>query len=497
MVSTQSWGEGTKFYFSGILLVTLVLISGHQSFAQEQGYDSESLFIALFSNGDAAVEYDISIDNPLAEETIVTLFAQNTITNLIVVDDEDNVIEYDPGSVPNEIALRTPAVPNARISYSTPDLVDKTQGNWIFSLDSISISHAVLLPSDSVLTDPGENYPAIKHFGDRQLLTFKPGDVRFVYVIGVLGTEEQANIVIRLAETTIRETSEKYPEIVLSLANGLLQNATIARDDERFPDAEGLAGQANDAALATALDYEAAQVAISGTDGQIRQAAGEGRDTVEAVNQLEQARSEFTAGNYVQARDSAEDAISLIGSRPAEPQMPLFVIVLAAVAAGGGVGALLYLRSRKPAPVVRQQVADGRSANSDAKAEINTPIRELDEGAPEIPFMPGSLIEKAPDSQLGVSGALPESQIDKSVLSSIVVKIVEEKPHLRPEDQDVLRYLAEKEGAAFESEIRTKFQLPKTTIWRLVKRLEREELIEIRKAGGQNLIKLKFENRQS
>jgi uncharacterized membrane protein len=77
-----------------------------------------------------------------------------------------------------------------------------------------------------------------------------------------------------------------------------------------------------------------------------------------------------------------------------------------------------------------------------------------------------------------------------------VGKIVEEKPHLRPEDQDVLRYLAEKEGAAFESEIRTKFELPKTTIWRLVKRLEREELVEIRKAGGQNLIKLKFEDRQ-
>ena len=91
--------------------------------------------------------------------------------------------------------------------------------------------------------------------------------------------------------------------------------------------------------------------------------------------------------------------------------------------------------------------------------------------------------------------ALPESQTDKLLLEKIVVKIVDEKPHLRPEDQDVLRYLAEKEGAAFESEIRSKFNLPKTTIWRLVKRLEREELVEIRKAGGQNLIKLKFESR--
>jgi len=35
--------------------------------------------------------------------------------------------------------------------------------------------------------------------------------------------------------------------------------------------------------------------------------------------------------------------------------------------------------------------------------------------------------------------------------------------------------------------------LPKTSIWRLVKRLERLELVEIVKIGGQNLIKLKIQ----
>jgi uncharacterized membrane protein len=91
---------------------------------------------------------------------------------------------------------------------------------------------------------------------------------------------------------------------------------------------------------------------------------------------------------------------------------------------------------------------------------------------------------------------IPESQTDKGLLARIVARIITEKPGLRPEDRDVLGFLAEKEGAAFESEVRTKFNLPKTTVWRLVKRLEREELVEIRKAGGQNLIKLRFEGRQ-
>jgi predicted transcriptional regulator len=93
--------------------------------------------------------------------------------------------------------------------------------------------------------------------------------------------------------------------------------------------------------------------------------------------------------------------------------------------------------------------------------------------------------------------SISDSQTDSSILSHIVGNILIEKPHLRPEDQQVLKFLAEKEGAAFESEVRSKFQLPRTTIWRLIKRLEREELVEIRKAGGQNLIKLRFEDKQT
>ena len=109
--------------------------------------------------------------------------------------------------------------------------------------------------------------------------------------------------------------------------------------------------------------------------------------------------------------------------------------------------------------------------------------------------MTGSL-EETTTSRPPMQTSTSDSQIDSSILSRIVGNILVEKPHLRPEDQEVLKFLAEKEGAAFESEIRSKFQLPKTTIWRLVKRLEREELVEIRKAGGQNLIKLRFEDKQ-
>jgi uncharacterized membrane protein len=278
-----------------------------------------------------------------------------------------------------------------------------------------------------------------------------------------------------------------------------LQSAIDARDDERFPDAESLAGQANDAAEETAREYEAAQTAINDADAKISQASTEGRNTAAASQLLQTARSEFAAGNYAPARDSAEDAVSAIGSAPEEPQMPLFVILAAVVAAGGGIGAMLFLRSRKPAVAPMKPNATTNTPADPVDSSdpgVANGVAELPrESAPEIPITPPAEVEKVIE-RIDAPATVPESQIDTSVLSRIVGKIVEEKPHLRPEDQDVLRYLAEKEGAAFESEIRTKFQLPKTTIWRLVKRLEREELVEIRKAGGQNLIKLNFENRQ-
>ncbi len=66
-----------------------------------------------------------------------------------------------------------------------------------------------------------------------------------------------------------------------------------------------------------------------------------------------------------------------------------------------------------------------------------------------------------------------------------------EHPHLRFEDREVLRFLAEMGGEAFASDIRERFKMPRTSAWRLIRRLEREGLIEVRKVGGQSLIKLR------
>ena len=100
----------------------------------------------------------------------------------------------------------------------------------------------------------------------------------------------------------------------------------------------------------------------------------------------------------------------------------------------------------------------------------------------------GFIEQQSPGEEQTNTKVIPE----KSNLQNFVSDAIRQKGNLKPEEKDILLYILEKEGAAFEGEIRNKFILPKTSLWRLIKRLERENLIEVTKIGGQNLIKLKL-----
>jgi hypothetical protein len=191
----------------------------------------------------------------------------------------------------------------------------------------------------------------------------------------------------------------------------------------------------------------------------------------------------------------------------------MIAAIIAAAAAAGGAGTIVVLlrkrrRHSKSVPQVQKAEdlqnphANNSNITNRAPAAVFHPTRSVAPGerkqdAVEVEEQQEMAESRDETSIPPIPSPISDSQTDSSILSHIVGNILVEKPHLRPEDQQVLKFLAEKEGAAFESEVRSKFQLPRTTIWRLIKRLEREELVEIRKAGGQNLIKLRFEDKQT
>ena len=62
---------------------------------------------------------------------------------------------------------------------------------------------------------------------------------------------------------------------------------------------------------------------------------------------------------------------------------------------------------------------------------------------------------------------------------------------LLPEEKQAIQFLAENNGEAFEAELYTCLKLPRTTVWSLVKRLERMGIIERTKFRRQNLVRIK------
>jgi len=73
-----------------------------------------------------------------------------------------------------------------------------------------------------------------------------------------------------------------------------------------------------------------------------------------------------------------------------------------------------------------------------------------------------------------------------------VEKTIRAHPELKKEDKDVIAFLAERGGKAFEAEIRERFpDTPRTSLWRLVRRLERLEIVEVKRIGLENQVQLR------
>jgi len=85
--------------------------------------------------------------------------------------------------------------------------------------------------------------------------------------------------------------------------------------------------------------------------------------------------------------------------------------------------------------------------------------------------------------------SIPESQIKTDVTD--IENIFNLRPDMREDDKEIIKFISVNGGEALESDLRKKFLQPRTTMWRAVKRLERQGVIEISKKDLQNLVKLK------
>ncbi len=417
--------------------LTFLLIISTLNEAWGQDYTPESLLVTLFTDGKALIEYRIRTD--VTVPTISVPLFGTIFEQVIVIDDRnqpvDNRIEG------NDLVVDTFGASDVLITYTAPDLVSKTGRLWTFAIDS-PIDISIKLPRDSTIIGMNQIPNSIRPSEEEYLVVMPSGHTEVSYVIGALGTKEHANAAISEAEKRISDL--KANGIVVSAAEAKLEEAKKAFEGSKYSDAEKLANDAKTLANAANQNAKLVTSAINDAEVSIEEANNEGIAVTEAQQLLSKAKEEYGKGNYQEALAFAEDAktaaVDAMNSPPVN-QNQIYLLGGGIAAAAGGAGIAMYVHSRKKTSVAEQ-------------------------------------LERA------------EHMVkEKRVID--LSKIFSEKPYLRQEDKDTVNYLAEKGGEAFESEIRDKFQLPKTTVWRLVKRLEREDLVEVKKAGGQNLIRIK------
>jgi uncharacterized membrane protein len=398
------------------------------------------------------------------------------INEILVKNYLSKYLVYSFNSSTNDIKINTQNESQVRVTYQTPDLVNKQEREWSFLIDS-AFPFTVKLPNDAVVTNLGEQSPSlIRKLGGQNLLSFDKGRISIDYVIGYAGTREQATISINSAELDLAKAENEHLGINLGSVKDILLNAKTALNQSNFIDAERLATNASDLSSTITESFEVSKEMMSNASRKIEEFQNMNVETSQASEFVSKSNIEFSQGNYPKAIEYATLALnSLDVPRQEQPSLYLSIAYLLLIPlAVSVVFFILRKYKRKSNPQMQNTVNKNDPYNPDNQTNI---------------YKENSFIEQhSPGEEQTNTEVTPE----KTKLQNFVSDAIRQKGNLKPEEKDILLYISEKEGAAFEGEIRNKFILPKTSLWRLIKRLERENLIEVTKIGGQNLIKLKL-----
>jgi uncharacterized membrane protein len=465
-----------KFELS-IILVLFIFLSGtifNKGFCQVQ-YQVSSIFIGILSNGDSIVQYDLRLKNNTNEITLPLI--GGNINDILVRNYLSKYLPYTFNSVTNEIKINSQNESKIRITYQTPDLVNKQEREWNFFIDA-AFPFTVKLPNDAVVTSLGEQSPSlIRKLGGQNLLSFDKGKISVDYVIGYAGTPEQAIISINSAELDLAKAESENIGINLDEAKGILNRAKTALNQSNFIEAERLANNASDISRGIAETFETSKDMISNATRKVEAAQALDTDTSQASEFISKSSIEFSQGNYPKALEYAVLAINSLDDTKQKPvsleSSSSTFLLLIPLAASVGFFIIIKYRSRI---LPHLQSSTTKKDPSNSNLSSNT-------------FKENNITGVQSPTKEQINYDDP----NKADLHKLVSDVIKQKVNLKPEEKEILFYISDKEGAAFEGEIRKKFILPKTSLWRLIKRLEREGMIEVIKIAGQNLIKLKLQ----
>ena len=315
------------------------------------------------------------------------------------------------------------------IQYLTSTLTVKDGALWTLNVSSPAPTR-ITFPSGAAILDLGDIPTNIGVSDGKQYLDFDSGDISVSYIMGLPSIVQEATDALENAENYI--SLRKAAGINLTGPENTLNEAETALALEDYLNAKNTADSALSDAQSIVEEAEDAAIAISQAETAFVSAQEGGRTEglAKAETALNSAKDSYDNGDYAAAEMEAGQAyqLALSASQPQGSSLLLYFVVLVIVA--GAVGGFVYLQRSKE--------------------------------------------------------SLPSPLIKKVNLEKIFFKFDD----LRLDDKEVLRFLAGRNGEAFASEIRDRFDMPRSTAWRLIRRLQEYGLVEETKVGNQSLIRI-------
>lgn len=397
----------------------------------QEDYTPVELVLTVYGDGYVGVDYGIDVD-PTKARVNVTLFGSHY--QYLLIEDQDG-LPLDSSPVSGGLNIDSLGSISMLISYVTPDLTGKVGPIWYLTVES-PVNCSIVLPEEAVYAPTGEEL-SISIIDGSILLEMPAGVIDISYSLQSTDPREEALAVINGAEAAIQAINTKG--VVTTQADGIIGQAYSALDAGQYDQAEQLAGQALMAAQGAEAAALSAQGAIDVATASISAARDAGRTVGldQAESLLQQAQGAYSSGDYTVAKSLAEQAgtSAAAATKEEEPEPEpggnMIWYILGFLIVAGGAGAYYFLYMKKKPPV-------------QAEAQVNV---DLD-------------------------------------------AIFKDNPYLRLDDKEVIRFVSDAGGAAFAAEIRDRFDVPRTSLWRMLRRLEREGIIEMQTVGGQSLVRI-------
>ena len=393
---------------------------------QSADYTPLNLEASIYVDGVIGIMYSVSVDPTLAKVSIPLFGSQ--FSSLLVLNENDIPLV---NTVTNSlISVDTLGAIGLKVSYVTQDLTKKVGTLWTFNITTPG-NVDVLLPSGATIVSLSQIPINIQTVDGRSLVTFPAGPLSVSYIVTAMGTKEHAQATIQDAEVSI--TSIKASGVSTKAADSLLALSKTSYNAGDYLKADLLASQAKEAGLEAETQRNVADKAIQEAASAVEKAKTEGRTSklADAQNLLQNARSSFNSGDYTKSVSFADQAAQTAANSSAGDN--LFLLGAGVVVVG--LAAIILMRLR---------------------------------------------------GNTGTKPSSPKRKEDGGVVNLEVV--FNKNSDLRVDDKEVIRFLSERGGEAFANEIRDRFDIPRTTAWRMIRRLIGMGIVEEKKIGGQSLI---------